>query len=252
MIVETHLHLCDEKYDADRDEVLSRAKQAGVVKILNIGAELKETRKVAVYENEGVFKALGIHPHNAPEFDAAVKEEFKGYFKGGNNIKAVGEIGLDFFKSTTPADVQEKIFREFLGLAKDFNLPVVIHSREAHEETLKILKEYKIEKRGIIHCFTGDAAAAKKFVDEGYVLGIGGVLTFPNAEVLRDAVKEMPLECLVLETDAPWLAPKSVRGKRNEPAFLKEIIQTLAGIKGVSEAKVEEVTTATAERVLGI
>jgi TatD DNase family protein len=251
MIIETHLHLCDEKFDADRDGVLDRARQAGVTKIINIGAELKEVRKIAAMDLTGVYKAMGLHPHNAHEFSEEVFAEIKGYLRGKGAV-AVGEIGLDYYKSTTPAELQEKVFRKFLEAANELDLPVVIHSREAHQDTYKILREFGIRKRGIIHCFTGGVEDALKFTELGYVLGIGGVVTFPNAGPLRDAVKEIPLERLVLETDAPWLAPKSVRGKRNEPAYLREIAAKVAEIKNVSTAAVEESTTAAAERVLGI
>ena len=252
MIIETHVHISDSKYDADREDMLKRAEAAGVKKFVNIGAEAAETRKVADFDRAGVFKALGLHPHNAAEYDAAFKSEMTGFLKARKNIVALGEIGMDYFKSTTPKDIQEKVFREFLGMARDFGLPVVIHSREAHEDTIRILREFKIERRGIIHCFFGTAETAKRFIGEGYLLGIGGVITFPNSGVLKQAVFELPLDAFVLETDAPWLAPQQVRGKRNEPAFLRHIVTAIAGLKGVSETEVEEVTTRNACKVFGI
>lgn len=252
MIIETHVHLCDEKYDADRDEILKRANEAGVMKFLNIGAELKEVRKIAIMEIDNVFKAMGLHPHNAHEFSPAVYDEIKGYFKAQKKAVAVGEIGLDYYKSTTPKELQEKVFRAFLDLAKELDLPVAIHSREAFDDVYKLLKEYGIRKRGVIHCFTGDVNNAKRFIDMGYMLGIGGVITYPNAETLRQAVSEVPLEWLVLETDAPWLAPQAERGKRNEPACLKHIVQALARVKNVSVETIESVTTENAENLFNI
>lgn len=252
MIIETHVHISDSRYDEDREDMLKRAEAAGITKFINIGAEAAETRKVADYDRPGVYKAIGLHPHNAHEYDEAFGEEIKGYLENRKNIAAIGEIGLDYFKSTTPKDVQEKVFRRFMEIAAEARLPVVIHSRDAHEDVLKILKEYRPDKRGIIHCFTGGAEAAKLFTAEGYMLGIGGVLTFPNAGTLRQAVQQLPLEVMVLETDAPWLAPQQVRGKRNEPAFLRHIVQAIAGLKGASEAEVEEITTQNAEKVFGL
>ena len=252
MIVETHVHLCDEKYDADRQEVLSRAAKAGVVKFLNVSAGLGEARKIAALEIEGVYKAFGLHPHNTGEFSREVYAEIEGYFRAQKNAVAVGEIGLDYFRSTTSKADQEKIFRKFLGLAVELGLPVVIHSREAHGDVIKILKEYALMKKGIIHCFTGDAETAAQFTDMGFALGIGGVVTFSNTGELAGAVRRTPLESIVLETDAPWLAPQPFRGKRNEPAYLKEIVKMIAGIKEVSAEEVEEITAKTAGRILNI
>jgi TatD DNase family protein len=252
VIIETHVHLSDAKYDADREEMLNRAEAAGVKKFINIGAKAAETRKVADFDRPGVYKSVGLHPHYAGEGTAAFYGELKGFLKNKKNIVAIGEIGLDYFKSTTPKDIQEKVFREFLGMAKDAGLPVVIHSREAHDDTLKVLREFKPEKRGIIHCFSGGMEAAKQFIGEGYLLGIGGVITFPNSGVLKQTVAQLPLEALVLETDAPWLAPQQVRGKRNEPAFLKYIVSVIAGLKGVTEREVEEMTSRNAEKLFGI
>jgi TatD DNase family protein len=252
LIIETHVHISDSKYDADREEVLKRAEALGVKKFINIGAEAAETRKVAGYDRPGVYKALGIHPHNAEECDGSFENEIRNFLKNEKNIVAIGEIGLDFFKSRTPKDAQVKTFRSLLSLAKDAGLPVVIHSREAHEDTLKILKEFNVEKRGIIHCYTGDAETAKRFTGEGYLLGIGGVITFPNAGALKLAVRQLPLECMVLETDAPWLAPQDVRGQRNEPFYLKYIVSEMARLKETSPETVEAVTTQNAEKVFGI
>jgi TatD DNase family protein len=195
---------------------------------------------------------VGLHPHYASEYSEAFYEEIRGYLKSKKNIIAIGEIGMDYFKSPVPKDVQEKVFRKFLGLAKEAGLPVVIHSREAFEDVFKILKEFNIERRGTIHCFTGDTETAKRFTGEGYVLGIGGVITFPNVGVLKQTVAQLPLDAIVLETDAPWLAPQQVRGKRNEPAFLRHIVSAIAGLKGVTEQEVERVTTENAGKVFGI
>ncbi len=252
MIIETHVHLCDEKYDHDRDEVLKRANASGVMKFLNIGAELKEVRKIAAMEIENVYKAMGLHPHNAAELTDGVYDEIKGYFKAQKKAVAVGEIGLDYYKNPVPKALQEKVFRAFLGLAKELDLPVAIHSREAHDDVYNIIREYVLNKRGVIHCFSGDAGIAGKFTDLGYMLGIGGVITFPNAETLRNAVASVPLECLVLETDAPWLAPQQERGKRNEPSYLRHIAQAVARLKNVSVEQIESVTTKNAEKLFNI
>lgn len=252
MIVETHVHLCDGKYDADRSEVLERARRAGVEKLVNVSAELKEIRAIAALNIDGVFKAFGLHPHSANEFTGEVYEEIEGYFKAQKKAVAVGEIGLDYFRSTTSKHDQEAVFRKFLELAVKLDLPVLIHSREAHDDVYEILKTSGPRKKGIIHCFTGNLGDAERFTSLGYVLGIGGVVTFQNTKQLSEAVLRTPLEKIVLETDAPWLAPQSVRGKRNEPMYLKDIAARIAEIKGISAAMVEEITARNAERVLAI
>ncbi len=252
MIIETHVHICDSKYDNDREEVLKRAESLGIKKFINIGAEAGESGKVADFDREGVYKALGLHPHYAQELNAALEEEFRGYFKRKKNIVAVGEVGLDYFKSATSRDLQETVFKKFLNMAKEFDLPVIIHSRDAFDDVYAILKEYDTKKRGVIHCFSGGIDTAGKFIDDGWMLGIGGVITFPNAGELRAAVAQVPLEFLVLETDAPWLAPQQVRGQRNEPAYLRHIVSAIAGIKGVTEEEVERVTTGNAEKIFNL
>ncbi len=252
MIIETHAHICDSAYDSDRSEMLERAESAGVKKFINIGADPAEAAKVAAFDRPGVYKAAGLHPHYAEDYSDEYFEEFKGFYREGKNMAAVGEIGLDYFKSPTPKEKQEKYFRKFLSAADELNMPVIIHSRGAHEDTYAILKECGPERRGVIHCFTGSYEEAKKFYDSGYLLGIGGVLTFPNAGPLAETVEKMPLRSMVLETDAPWLAPQDVRGKRNEPACLAFIAEKLAAIKGVGAKEVEEKTSGNASRLFAV
>jgi TatD DNase family protein len=252
IIVETHVHICEPRYDNDREEMLKRSFENGIKKMINIGADIEETRKVVDFEHDGIFKSIGLHPHYIDKFDENLFNEIKGYIKNKKNIIAIGEIGLDYFKSPSSEEQQKKVFKKFLTLAKNNNLPVIIHSREAHMDVYEILKEYDIEKKGVIHCFTGDYETAKKFIDAGYFLGIGGVLTFPNAKVIKETVKRISIEHIVLETDAPWLAPQQQRGKRNEPLYLKYVIEEIARIKNMDENDVIEYTTNNAERIFDI
>ncbi len=251
MFIDTHVHLCDSRYDSDRDAMLARAFDAGVKYHINIGAELPECRKVAAFEHPGVLKAVGLHPHYIDTLSLEVLEEFKGYFSSGK-MAAVGEIGLDYFKSPNSKESQIEAFEKLLSYASECLLPVIIHSREAHSDVAAILKKHNPPKKGIIHCFTGDYETAKTFHDMGYLLGIGGVVTFPNAGPLKDTVARMPLESLVLETDAPWLAPQNVRGKRNEPSYIPDIAIAVAGIKGIKTGEVEESTTANTAKMFGL
>ncbi len=252
IIIETHVHICEPRFDADREEMLKRCFESGVKKLINIGADIEENKKVADFEREGVYKSIGLHPHYIEKFNDAVFNETKEIIKNTTKIVAIGEIGLDYYKSPSPVEQQKEFFKKFLNIAKEYNLPVIIHSRDAHNDVYAILKEFNIERKGIIHCFTGDFETAQKFIDIGYLIGIGGVVTFPNAGVLKDTVKKLPLDFFVLETDAPWLAPQQQRGKRNEPAYLKYVIEEIARIKNISGDDIIERTTKNAERVLGI
>lgn len=252
IIIETHVHICEPRYDTDREEMLKRSFENGIKKLINIGADIEENKRVAGFEWEGVFKSIGLHPHYLNKFNDDVFNVIKGFIKNTKKIVAIGEIGLDYFKSPFPKERQVEVFRKFLTVAKEFNFPVIIHSRDAHNDIYNILKEYNIERKGIIHCFTGDFDTAKKFIDIGYLIGIGGVVTFPNAGLLKDTVKKLPIEFMVLETDAPWLAPQQQRGKRNEPAYLKYIIEEIAQIKNMDKNDIIEHTTKNAERIFNI
>ncbi|MCX7698483.1 MAG: TatD family hydrolase [Candidatus Goldbacteria bacterium] len=252
IIVETHVHICEPRYDVDRDEMLKRSFESGVKKLINIGADIEENKKVADFDRDGIYKSIGLHPHYIDKFNEDVFNEIKGYIVNKKNIVAVGEIGLDYFKSPSSKENQILIFKKFLSVAKEYNLPVVIHSRDAHDDVYNILKEYNLEKKGVIHCFTGNFETAQKFIDIGYLIGIGGVITFPNAAILKDTVRKLPLEFMVLETDAPWLAPQQYRGKRNEPAYLKYIIEKIAEIKNISVDEVIINTTKNAEKIFNI
>lgn len=249
MIIDTHIHICDERYDADREEMLRRAEAADVLKFINIGAESKENERVALYNRDGVYKSFGMHPHYISNFNEKELEKIKSYLKNSSDVVAVGEIGLDFFKSEIAADLQISVFKKLLYLAKDFNLPVIIHSREAHKEVFDILKEFELPRKGVIHCFTGDKETARKFIDIGFLLGIGGVVTFPNAKILKETVKSIEMDYFILETDAPYLAPQDVRGKRNEAAYLKYIIKEIANLKNITEEKVKTITSHNAEKL---
>jgi len=251
-IVETHVHICEPRFDADRDEMLKRSFESGIRKIINIGADVEENKKVIKFEKEGVFKSIGLHPHYIDEINDDVFNEIEGFIKNIKKIVAIGEIGLDYFKSPTSRELQTEIFKKFLIIAKEHNLPVIIHSRDAHEDVYDMLKEHKIERRGVIHCFTGGLDVAKKFIDLGYFLGIGGVVTFPNSGALKETIKNISIENVVLETDAPWLAPQQQRGKRNEPAYLNYVIEEIARIKNLDKNDIIRQTTKNAEEIFNI
>jgi TatD DNase family protein len=251
MLIDSHAHLEMPDFKKDLEAVIQRAKESGVEYIFTVGTE-KEDWKRAVEISDShpsIYVILGVHPHNAKEIDDQTYPTLKKLCRNGK-VKAYGEIGLDFFRNLSPRDIQLKRFREQIGLAKELDLPIVIHDREAHRETLEILKSEKAEESGgIIHCFSGDYEMAKACMDMGFYISIPGSITFKNAEGSREIVERIPLESLLVETDAPFLTPEPFRGKRNEPSYVRYTAQKVAEIKKVSFEKVAEITTQNALRV---
>ncbi len=251
MLIDSHAHLEMPEFKKDLEGVIRRAMESGVEYIFTVGTEEKDWRRALEIANThpSIYAILGIHPHNAKEIDDQTYPLLKDLCKNGK-VKAYGEIGLDFFRNLSPQDIQLKRFREQIGLAKELGLPIIIHDREAHQETLEILKSEKAEEYGgIIHCFSGDYEMAKVCMDMGFYISIPGSITFRNAERFREIVKKIPLDSLLVETDAPFLTPEPFRGKRNEPSYVRYTAQKVAEIKKVSFDKVAEVTTENALRV---
>ena len=251
MLIDSHAHLEMPEFKKDLEAVIQRAKASRVEYIFTVGTEKKDwKRAVEIADSHpSIYAILGVHPHNAKEIDDQTYPTLRGLCRNGK-VKAYGEIGLDFFRNLSPRDIQLKRFREQIGLAKELDLPIVIHDREAHRETLEILKSEKAEESGgIIHCFSGDHEMAKACLDMGFYISIPGSITFKNAEGLREIVERIPLESLLVETDAPFLTPEPFRGKRNEPSYVRYTAQKVAEIKKVSFEKVAEITTENALRV---
>ena len=251
MLIDSHAHLEMPEFRKDLSEVLQRAKDSGIGYIFTVGTERKDWRRALEIagSHPSVYAILGVHPHNAREIDEKTYPALKELCKH-EKVKAYGEIGLDFFRNHSPRDVQLKRFREQIALAKELRLPIVVHDREAHQETLEILKSEKAgENGGIIHCFSGDEEMAKACIDMGFYISIPGSITYKNAERFREIVKSLPLETLLVETDAPFLTPVPFRGKRNEPSYVRYTAEKVAEIKKVSFEKVAEVTTENALRV---
>jgi TatD DNase family protein len=251
MLIDSHAHLEMPDFKRDLEQVIERAKQSGVGYIFTVGTEKKDwTRALEIADSHpAIYAILGVHPHNAKEIDDRTYPALRELCRNGK-VKAYGEIGLDFFRNLSPRDVQLKRFREQIGLARELGLPVVVHDREAHQETLGILKSERAEEYGgIIHCFSGSYEMAKVCIDMGFYISVPGSITFKNAEGLREVVKKIPLEFLLVETDAPFLTPEPLRGKRNEPSYVRYTAEKVAEIKNVSFEKVAEVTTTNAVRI---
>ena len=233
-LFDTHAHLHVPEFDADRAEMMARARQAGVTRMLTIGTEVPTSRAaVALAESEpGVWAAVGVHPHDAAAAEADVLTEIER-LAGGPRVVAVGEIGLDFFRNLSPREVQERVFRHCVGLARRVRKPVVVHCRDAHAEVLAILAEEPVsEAGGIMHCFSGDVAIARRCLDLGLLISLAGPVTYPNARALPEVARFVPGDRLVIETDCPFLPPQGYRGKRNEPAYLALTAARVAELRG--------------------
>ena len=250
-MIDSHAHIHDAKYDDDRPAMLERARAAGVSTIITIGCDLDDSRRaLETAESFGLLASIGIHPHaasGAPPDIAARFDELLGL--GGRRVVAIGETGLDYYYLHSPAADQRRVFVEQLAYARQRELPLVFHQRDAFDDFVAILREHfdPATMRGVIHCFTGNAAEAATFVGEfGLRLGIGGVVTFKTAQPLREAIRAVGLDPLILETDCPYLAPIPHRGKRNEPAFMTQTLARVAEVLGREEREIDAITSRTA------
>ena len=243
-IFDTHAHYDDEAFDEDRDTLLAQLPAEGIAKVVNIGASLASCRRTLelMEQYDYIYGAIGVHPSDTAELN----EEHMQWLKeacGHEKCVAVGEIGLDYYWDEPERDIQKKWFLRQLDLARELALPVVIHSREAAKDTIDLMTEAKAgDIGGVIHCFSYTKETARIFLDMGFYIGIGGVLTFNNAKKLREAVEYIPMERIVLETDCPYLAPVPFRGKRNSSLNIPYVIDAMAEIKGISKEDVREKT----------
>ena len=236
-LVDSHLHLDLPDFDADRDEVIARAKAAGIVEMLVVGGvdeHAGHRRAVEVAERYRLPASAGVHPHEAKLADERVYEELRGLARDGR-IVAIGEIGLDFHYDHSPRPVQAEVFRRQLRLARELGLPVIVHTREADEETAEILAREKAgEAGGVVHCFTGGLELARRALELGLYLSFSGIVTFPRSATIQRVARDCPEDRLLVETDAPFLAPPPHRGKRNEPAFVVEVARKVAELRGAT------------------
>jgi TatD DNase family protein len=256
-MIDTHAHVHDRAFDEDREAMLARAREHGVDAIVTVGCDVEDSRRACeAAERYGLRATVGIHPHEAKDAPADLAAAFDALRERfGGRVVAVGETGLDYHYDHSPREVQRSVFAAQLAYARERDLPLVFHQREAHDDFVTGLRAgYDARaQRGIVHCFTGTPDEARVFAGEfGLVLGIGGVVTFKTAQPLRDAVKAVGLDAIVLETDCPYLAPIPHRGKRNEPAFVADTARAVAGVLGVPVETVIARADANARRVLGL
>ena len=233
-LFDTHAHLHFPDFTSDLPDVLARARAAGVSRMVTIGTDVATSQAaIAIASREAdVWAAVGIHPHDAADADEAAFAEIATLARQ-SRVVAVGEIGLDFFRNLSPRDAQERVFRRLLALGRDVGKPVLIHCRDAHEDVLRILAEEHVgEIGGIMHCFSGDVAIARRCLDLGLLISLAGPVTYPNARALPDVARLVPVDRLVIETDCPFLPPQGYRGKRNEPSYLALTATRVAELRG--------------------
>jgi len=253
-LFDTHAHLHFPGFDEDRDAVLARARAAGVRRMVTIGTDGETSRAALALADRhpDVWATAGVHPHDAAESDEAAQAEVER-IAAERRVVAIGEIGLDFFRNLSPPETQERVLRRFLALARRLRKPVVLHCRDAHAEILALLGEERVaEVGGIMHCFSGDVAIARRCLDLGLLISLAGPVTYPNARALPDVARFVPGDRLVVETDCPFLPPQGYRGKRNEPAYLTITAARVAELRGEPLDDLAARTTANACRLFGV
>ncbi|ADG80991.1 TatD family hydrolase [Thermincola potens] len=248
MLIDAHAHLDDSKYEQDRHEMLMRAKERGVTHIVNVGYDLPSSKRSIqlAEEYEFIFAAVGVHPHDVKEAPPDILDRLKDLVIHPK-VVAIGEIGLDYYRDLSPRELQQERFRKQIELAIEVGLPIIVHDREAHGDTMAILKEYEGRVAGVLHCFSGSWDMARECINMGYYISFAGPVTFNNANKLREVAAKVPLHRLLVETDAPYLTPEPHRGKRNESAYVYYVAERIAQLRNIP---VEELAHAAAENTL--
>ena len=253
MLFDTHAHLDDRAFDADRQELLESLPGQGLALVMNPGCSLASSRNVdrLTREYSWLYGAVGSHPDAADEVNEAVIEEYRRICAENKKIKAIGEIGLDYHYEDIPRQLQQQAFRMQMALAAELQLPAIVHERDAHADGMAIVEEFP-SVGGVFHCYSGSPEMAKWLIDRGWYIGFTGVLTFKNARKALEVAEQIPLERIVLETDCPYMAPEPFRGKRNHPGYLYRMAERLAQLRGVSVEEIHHITTENGKRLYRI
>lgn len=253
-LIDSHAHLNDNRFAHDTEDVLARAVASGITAIINVGYDVVSSRDVVALaaSHPFLFAAVGIHPHDAKSVTAETLHELGCLLKAGK-VVALGEIGLDYFYDHSPRQVQRDAFRAQIRLARECSLPIIVHDRDAHLDVMDILRQEEAgEVGGVMHCFSGDVALARECLNLGFYLSLAGPVTFKNAADVTEVARFVPLDRLLLETDAPYLAPVPWRGKRNEPAYVRQVAEKVAQIRGQDLSIIAEQTCENARKLFGL
>ena len=250
MLFDTHAHMDDHAFDEDRAELLENLPNQGIALLMNPGCSLASSYNTAKLSQEYdyIYAAVGSHPDVADEVNEDVLEEYRKLCKLNPKIKAIGEIGLDYHYEDIPREIQLRAFRMQMELARELNLPVIVHEREAHEDGMKVVEEFP-DVTGVFHCYSGSAEMAKELVKKGWYIGFTGVLTFKNARKAIEVAASIPLDRIVLETDCPYMSPEPFRGKRNDPGKLYRMAEKFAEIRGLTVEEIHNITTENGKRL---
>ncbi len=252
--IDSHAHLDDERFDEDREELINSLQENGIEAVLNPGADLKTSRAgVALADKYPfIYAAVGCHPHDSKFMDDDTMNIFRELAKN-KKVLGIGEIGLDYYYDNSDRETQKIWFREQIRLAKELDLPYIVHDRDAHEDIIRIMKEeYHSGTRGVLHCYSGSVEMAREFMKLGFYISLGGPVTFKKAKTPKMVAKEVPLERLLIETDSPYLAPEPFRGKRNEPKLVKCVAEEIAGIREVTVSEIAEKTKENFKRLFNL
>ena len=253
MLFDTHAHLDDRAFDDDRAELLAALPGQGLALVMNPGCSLESSRNAVALANANdyIYAAVGSHPDVADEVNAEVLEEYRKLCKQNPKVRAIGEIGLDYHYEDIPREIQLRAFRMQMELARELDLPVIVHEREAHEDGMNVVRDFP-EVTGVFHCYSGSAEMARQLVDKGWYIGFTGVLTFKNARKAVEVAASIPMDRIVIETDCPYMAPDPFRGKRNDPGKIYRMAEKLAQIRGLSVEEVRRITTENGRRLYRI
>ena len=253
MLFDTHAHMDDHAFDEDRAELLESLTSKNIGLLMNPGCSLESSRNAVKLANvyDYIYAAVGSHPDAADEVDDAVLEEYRTLVRENPKVKAIGEIGLDYHYEDIPREIQLKAFRAQMELARELDLPVIVHEREAHEDGMKIVEEFP-EVKGVFHCYSGSAEMAKWLVARGWYIGFTGVLTFKNARKALEVAAAIPMDRIVIETDCPYMSPEPFRGKRNDPGKIYRMAEKLAELRGLTVAEAEAITVENGKRLYRI
>ena len=253
MLFDTHAHLNDPAFDPDREALMNGLPEKGIGLVMNAGCSLESSRDIVRMAEQypWLYASVGSHPDSASEVNDAVLEEYRKLCKQSSKVRAIGEIGLDYYYEDIPREIQQKAFRDQMALAQELDMPVIVHERDAHNDGMAIIKEFP-KVKGVFHCYSGSAEMARQLVNLGWFIGFTGVLTFKNARKAVETAQSVPLDRIVLETDCPFMAPEPFRGKRNDPGYLYRMAERLAELRQLPVEEVERITFENGKRLYRI